>query len=182
MSVLTECVAVTSVAATLGLLCWAAWTDVAVRLIPNAACAGIALFGLVHRATAGLEAVVLSSGVALGGFVLLVLMHARGLMGGGDVKLIAAVVLGFAPASTLRFIVATAMFGGALALVHLALRQMLGRRPWLFSSQGLSGRGGHIWQRVAATEVWRIRRRGSLPYGVAIAGGGAWVLLTSSGG
>ena len=31
-------------------------------------------------------------------------------------------------------------------------------------------------------EVWRIRRRGSLPYGVAIACGGAWVLFTTPGG
>ncbi|MCX7384620.1 MAG: A24 family peptidase [Alphaproteobacteria bacterium] len=164
MSVLTECVAVTSVAATLGLLCWAAWTDFAVRLIPNAACAGVAVFGLVHRATAGLEAVLLSSGVALGVFVLLVVMHARGLMGGGDVKLIAAVVLGF------------------VALVHLVSRHLLGRRPWLLLSSDLSGRGAHIWHRVAAIEVWRVRRHGSLPYGVAIASGGAWVLLTGSGG
>ena len=92
MRVLTECVAATSVVATLGLLCWAAWSDVAVRLIPNAACVSVAVFGLVHRATAGLEAVLLSSGVALGVFVLLVVMHARGLLGGGDVKLMAAVV------------------------------------------------------------------------------------------
>ena len=185
MRVLTECVAATSVVATLGLLCWAAWSDVAVRLIPNAACVSVAVFGLVHRATAGLEAVLLSSGVALGVFVLLVVMHARGLLGGGDVKLMAAVVLGFAPASALRFFVATAMFGGALALVHLALRRVFAPRPWLFLSQDVSARRGRcrgIWRRVAAAEVWRIRRHGSLPYGVAIAGGGAWVLLTGAGG
>jgi Flp pilus assembly protein protease CpaA len=36
--------------------------------------------------------------------------------------------------------------------------------------------------RVAAIERWRIRRRGPVPYGVAIAIGGAFVVLTSQGG
>jgi prepilin peptidase CpaA len=35
--------------------------------------------------------------------------------------------------------------------------------------------------RVAAVELWRIRHRGPLPYGVAIAVGGAFVVFTSQG-
>ena len=183
MSLLSECVAVTYVAATLGCLGWAAWSDLAVRLIPNTACLAIALLGALYRLSIGLEVLLVSVGVGLCAFILLVLLHARGMMGGGDVKLIAATVLGYSPAGALRFIVVTAMMGGVLAFLHLVLRGRLApQRAQIMARRKCPGAAGWLVQRVLAAEIWRIRKRGSLPYGVAIAGGGAWIVLTGSGG
>lgn len=173
-------VAITLVVATLSLFLWAAWSDLAVRLIPDGACLGVALVGAAHRAFAGWQPLALSCGVAFVLFICLVVLHARGMLGGGDVKLIAAAALGFSPLGALRFLGVTAMVGGALALLHVVLRRLLrhGARP---GRRRASRRDG-LWRRVLVAEMWRLGRGGPLPYGVAIAGGGAWVLLTGSGG
>ena len=170
-----EWVAAIYVVATLGFLALAAWSDVAIRVIPDCACIGVAVAGLAHRAMAGVEAAVVSLGVALVVFALLVVAHARGVIGGGDVKLAAAALLGFSPPGAVRFLMAVALVGGGVAMVHLVLRRVPPR--WLVLPAG-----GMIIRRVMAAEAWRVRRRGSLPYGVAIAGGGAWVVLTGFGG
>jgi prepilin peptidase CpaA len=110
-------------------------------------------------------------------FILLVALYARGMMGGGDVKLAAATALGLSPGSQYGFVVVTALAGGVLALLHLVLRRALrgarARPP---------PRGAGVFQRVLAAERWRIARRGSLPYGVAIACGGIWAVLAGRGG
>ena len=176
MSFATECVAVTAVAATLAFLAWAAWSDLAVRLIPNAACVGVAVAGLVVRGLSGMEAVLWSAAMAVAAFCVLVVLHARGIMGGGDVKLIAAMALNFSPAGTLRFAVVTAMIGGGVAVLHLVLRRNAVGLAGFFRHFRVSGRargGVWAWRRVAVVEIWRIGRHGSLPYGVAIALGGA---------
>jgi prepilin peptidase CpaA len=118
-----------------------------------------------------------SAALALLLFVLLVLLHSRGIMGGGDVKLAAATAIGLPPASIYHFIVYTALAGGVLACLHLALR--FGLRH---SSPHAPRRGAGLIQRVLSAERWRIARHGSLPYGVAIACGGIWAVLTARGG
>ena len=105
-----EWVAAIYVVATLGFLALAAWSDVAIRVIPDCACIGVAVAGLAHRAMAGVEAAVVSLGVALVVFALLVVAHARGAIGGGDVKLAAAALLGFSPPGAVRFLMAVALW------------------------------------------------------------------------
>ncbi len=80
-------------------------------------------------------------------FVLLAGAFYAGMMGGGDVKLAAALALWFSPVSTIRFLVLTSIAGGVLTLVVLALHRA--RR-----SEG----------------------RPEIPYGVAIAFGGLAIL------
>jgi prepilin peptidase CpaA len=160
--------------AMIGVLGLAALSDLATRTIPDQACIALALLGLGARLFAGLAAVAVSAGVAAGVFAVLVLAHARGALGGGDVKLAGALALGLAPAQTYRFLVATVLAGGLLSLLHLALR----RAP----PPARCPRRASLAHRIVTAERWRIRRKGSLPYGIAIACGGAWVMVTGMGG
>jgi prepilin peptidase CpaA len=70
-----------------------------------------------------------------------------GMMGGGDVKLAAALALWFSPQSTIKFLVLTSLAGGVLTLGVLA------------------------WHRAKRREG-----RPEVPYGVAIAFGGLAIL------
>jgi prepilin peptidase CpaA len=87
--------------------------------------------------------------LAAGGIVFALLAGAFsiGMMGGGDVKLAAALALWFPPAGTLRFLVLMSIAGGVLTLGILA------------------------WHRARRREG-----RPQIPYGVAIAFGGLAIL------
>jgi len=156
------------------LLWFAAWCDVATRTIPNRICIALAIIGLIIRVNSGLPAVALSVGTVVVLFVALALLHARKVIGGGDVKLLAALALGLPLLGTYHLIVATVFAGGLLALLHLTLR--------LLPSPAPCPAGAAIPRRVLAAERWRIRRHGSLPYGVAIACGGSIIFLSGVGG
>ena len=80
-------------------------------------------------------------------FLLLAAAFYAGMMGGGDVKLAAALSLWFSPVSTLKFLVLMSIAGGVLTLVVLA------------------------WHRARKREG-----RPEIPYGVAIAFGGLAIL------
>jgi prepilin peptidase CpaA len=82
-----------------------------------------------------------------GVFALLAAAFYAGMMGGGDVKLAAALALWFSPASTIKFLVLMSLAGGVLTLVLVA---------WHRARK----RGG----------------RPQIPYGVAIAFGGLAIL------
>jgi prepilin peptidase CpaA len=153
------------------LLAMAAWRDIATRTIPDTVSLLLVIAGVLWRTLNGVAAVWSSSGMALLLFMLLLAAHARGMLGGGDVKLMTAIAVGLSPFDCLRFIIATAIAGGVLAITYLVISyQLRGRNRAAHSS---------FLNRVAAIESWRIRRRASLPYGVAIAAGGAFVLLWS---
>ena len=74
------------------------------------------------------------------------------MLGGGDVKLLAAVGLWFDLAGAARMLLAVVLAGGALAVLILLLRS--------FS-----------WSEGAKARVHLLRPRGGIPYGVAIAAG-----------
>ena len=86
-------------------------------------------------------------GIALAVFLLLAGAFYAGMMGGGDVKLAGALALWFSPASTLKFLVVMSLAGGVLTLIMLGLHRF-GKKP----------------------------SRPKIPYGVAIAFGGLWIL------
>src|SRR4051812_13069156 len=87
----------------------------------------------------------LAGGAAV--FVVLAGAFYAGMMGGGDVKLAAALALWFSPQSTIKFLVLTSLAGGVLTLGILALHR--------------------VRQREGRPEI---------PYGVAIAFGGLAIL------
>ena len=155
--------------ATLVLLMVTAWCDIATRTIPDTLCLLLLVVGGSTRILDGPAAIALSAATAMLLFLLLLLVYSRGLIGGGDTKIMTAMAVGLAPFDIYRFVVATAVAGGVLAVAYFLLSYRVhGNR----GSQPLS-----LLRRVAAIESWRIRRRGSMPYGVAIAAGGAFVLL-----
>jgi prepilin peptidase CpaA len=90
-------------------------------------------------------AVQLAAGVGV--FVILAGAFYAGMMGGGDVKLAAALALWFPPLVTIKFLVLMSLAGGVLTLVIL------------------------LWHRAKRREG-----RPQIPYGVAIAFGGLAIL------
>jgi prepilin peptidase CpaA len=90
-------------------------------------------------------AIQLAAGIVV--FALLAGAFYAGMMGGGDVKLAAALALWFSPASTVRFLVLMSIAGGVVTLAVMALHR--------------------VRERDGKPEI---------PYGVAIAFGGLAIL------
>jgi prepilin peptidase CpaA len=103
-------------------------------------------------------------------FLLLFAIYQRGWIGGGDVKLLAALALGLPLTGIVQLITVTAYSGAALALVHLMMRRL--------PTPGTAPAGSSLIRRIYAVERWRHLRRAPLPYGAAIAFGGVWALLS----
>jgi prepilin peptidase CpaA len=144
-----------------GLLLTAALHDAATRTIPNWIPASLAVIGLASRVLEG--EMIAGSAIAVAILALLIVLWLRGLIGGGDVKLIPAASLILPPHSVLNYILLVTVAGGILALLYLALSYLV-RRPRPGQRRGLLAR-------LSKAEAWRIHRRGPLPYAVAIATG-----------
>ena len=126
----------------------------------------------LYRALGWTEAgLSLALGVLL--FAAMLPLAMRGWFGGGDVKLISAMAVGLAPHETWLFIVATVFAGGVLGVAYIVARNLVPETRVV--------EGGTLLRRVLAVEAWRVRRRGPLPYAVAIATGGLIVLYTQTG-
>ena len=137
--------------ATLALmLLWAAVVDIKTRTIANGLNLTIALMAPLFWWAMGVDPwpdAAIRVAVAIGVFLLLALAFQMGAMGGGDVKLAAALALWFAPADTLFLIVLMSLAGGVLTLIVM------------------------IEHNIKKNEG-----RPEVPYGVAIAFGGLWLL------
>jgi prepilin peptidase CpaA len=138
----------------------AALTDVAGRRIPNRLVLALVALATVRIGAellggVGFGAPALDLGLALGVFLVGAFVFHFGMIGGGDVKLIAAGVLWTGAGAAGEFLLATAIAGGVLAGAFL-LQTRLAPRP------------------EGAARV----RPPSLPYGIAIAAGG--ILTTAS--
>ena len=132
------------------LLLVAAVIDVRTYTISNRLNLTVALLAPVYWASVALSpwpdvAAQLAVGAAV--FVLLAGAFYAGMMGGGDVKLAAALSLWFSPPSAIRFLVLMSIAGGVLTLAML------------------------VWHRARKREG-----RPEIPYGVAIAFGGLAIL------
>ena len=141
------------------LLAWAAGEDMRRLIIPDWISLGIAGLYPLHVLTspvtpswliaAGLAALTLVIGFALFG---------ANLIGGGDVKLMAAVALWAGPFRLPLLIIATALAGGVVAILLLVYR-------W--------GKGSRRQEKGSPTVI---------PYGVAISAGGLMVALSLARG
>jgi len=132
------------------LLLVAAVIDVRTFTISNRLNIAVALLAPLYWLSVGLPLwpdAFIQIGVALAVFLLLAGAFYAGMMGGGDVKLASALALWFSPASTLQFLVVMSIAGGVLTLI-------------LFGVHRLRKKAG----------------RPEIPYGVAIAFGGLWIL------
>lgn len=137
-----------------------AYTDLKSRRIDNRLVLALAALAALRAVLfASPETALLS---ALGGIVvgaLLLPMFLRGWIGGGDLKLIVAGCWFFGISDMPSFLLAVALSGGALALLELA-RRLGGARTASAAPAGDMS--------VAET---------TLPYALAIAGGGWWTML-----
>jgi prepilin peptidase CpaA len=130
----------------------AAFTDMRSRKIANWLTGAIAIAAPLFWIASGLSLwpdMALQLGVALATAVVMAGLFAVGWMGGGDVKLLAALALWVRPGDFLTLLLMMALIGGVLTLI---------------------------------TGGWHIMRRQkdkiAVPYGVAIAAAGLWVLGT----
>lgn len=151
------------------LLLYVATTDIATRLIRNEICLALAIFGIIGQLASPMQ-VVQSLIVAAILLLLLFVIYLRGKIGGGDVKLLVALAAGLPLTDVMRLLTVTALAGGVLALVHLMMRALPYPR--------LAPAGSSLVRRVYAVERWRHLRHAPLPYGVAIACGGIWTILS----
>ena len=132
------------------ILVFAAVVDVRTFTISNRLNLTVALLAPVYWASVALSpwpgiAVQLAAAATV--FILLAGAFYAGMMGGGDVKLAAALALWFSPFTTIHFLVLTSLAGGVLTLVVLAIHR-----------------------------ARKQEGRPEIPYGVAIAFGGLAIL------
>jgi prepilin peptidase CpaA len=131
-------------------LLYGAATDIKSRTIANWLNASIALAAPVFWWASGMALwpdIAIQLGLAVVTFAILAGLFAINMMGGGDVKLLTALALWFVPSHFLELIVVMAIAGGILTIIMGA---------W------------HVMRRQ--------RERLAIPYGVAIAFAGLWVL------
>jgi prepilin peptidase CpaA len=105
-----------------GLMAAAAFEDFRRLVIPNAVIASLCLLWPLHLAAAqsfNLMSSLSAAGCAATVFLACALLYSRGLIGGGDVKLLAAATLWAGPSSTPALLIVTAVLGGLLTLVLL---------------------------------------------------------------
>jgi len=149
-----------SLAGFVGLMAIAAFEDFRRLIIPNAVPVGLCLLWPLHLMTVpgmGLAAGVAAAGCAAAVFLAGAVLFSRGLIGGGDVKLLAAATLWADPTATPTLLALTGIFGGLLCLFVLT---PLGQIATAASGQiDLAQVGG------AANG----KSRAVVPYGVAIA-------------
>lgn len=125
-------------------------TDIRSRIISNQLNMLIAALAPLYWWSVGLPLwpdAAIQIGLALAVFALFALLFRSGMMGGGDVKLAAALALWFAPLTMLKLVVIMSLVGGVLSLIVLVLHR-----------------------------ARRTLGRPKVPYGVAIAAG-AWTIL-----
>lgn len=150
-----------SVVAFAALALLAARSDWLRFVIPNRLSLAMAGLWLVHALLLVLQghppmALVWAAGVALAVFVISVGLFAANLLGGGDVKLLAAATLWAAPEHVLPFILIVVVSGAVLGLAFLV--PGFGNRP---QDEALAG------ERQPAAIIGRLKR--PVPYGTAIA-------------
>jgi prepilin peptidase CpaA len=146
----------------IGLFAAAAYGDVRARQIPNALPLAIAGLGLLRLVLAGDPAAALWTLAAAGAvFAASFLQWWRGLLGGGDAKLLAAASLLVGSGGLFGFLIMMSLCGAIIALAVLAASRFGGPPGLLLPFPG-----------VVETPA-----RPSVPYGVAIAAAGAIVLF-----
>lgn len=142
-----------------GVLLAAAAIEDAVRLrISNLTCLGVLITAVIAMAMAGFDLGLWQNVVNF--LVLLLvgtLLFATGKVGGGDVKLLAALGLWFSLAGGVRLVAAVFVAGGVLALLFILARVVRGGR------------------------VGRANRGASIPYGLAIVAGALFVCSAQLG-
>jgi prepilin peptidase CpaA len=116
-----------------GLLIWAAVTDLKSRIISNRLNIAIALLAPIYWIASGLPlwpGMAIQLALAAIVFMVFAGLFSLGWMGGGDVKLLAALALWFPPMAILSMLVVMALLGGGVTIatvVHHRMTRRLGQ-------------------------------------------------------
>jgi prepilin peptidase CpaA len=150
-------------------LCAAATSDFRHRILPNRLAALTAVCGIGIRLISDPRAIGWSLGIAA--LVLLVLGAAAGRqwIGGGDAKFIAAVTLQVPPGRVTALLLTIAISGGILAGIYLVAH-----------AKAAHERAPAHGRETAASAIFHIAASRSIPYGVAIFAGTAFVGLNEA--
>jgi prepilin peptidase CpaA len=109
------------------LLVVAAVIDVRTFTISNWLNAAVALLAPLYWLSIGLDpwpGMAIQIALGIGVFALFAVAFITGMMGGGDVKLAAALALWFPPGGTLKFLVLMSIAGGVLTVLVLAIHRL----------------------------------------------------------
>jgi prepilin peptidase CpaA len=148
----------------------AAVMDLRTRRIPNRFTGPAFLAALLlHLAADGMHGMAVAAAAGLAAGAVFLFFFLAGGMGGGDVKLIAAVCAMAGPVNTVQVLLATAFSGGVLALALAIARGRLGSTlrnvAVLVGHHGTVGLAPHPDLNLHAPKALR------LPYALAIAAG-----------
>ena len=147
-------------------------SDLRFRKVPNELVAAIASTGVVHALVVGGPRAVLASILgAVAGVALLAWPYSRGVLGAGDVKFLGAVGAWVGVIGALRALLFGSLLGGLLSLVFLVRLKRRDRTEVGAVLRSFALAGGLD---VPAPE--KLSRARGIPYAIALAGGGAWVL------
>ena len=149
----------------------AAWTDVRSRSIPNWLTAGGIAAGLAVNiataGTAGVKSALAGFGVAVGVYALFYILRA---VGGGDLKLMAAIGAISGPVHWFSIFLGSALLGGVMAVCVVVWSGRVGRtlrNVGLIVADALRFRAP--WRRSEEVDV-RSGKGAALPHALAIAG------------
>ena len=140
--------------------------DVRKRIIPNELSALIAVAGIALTLLIRPEAIWTSLLIATTLLVALWVLFMRGVIGGGDAKLIAAATLLVPPDGVAALVLMIVLAGGVLSAAYMMAFAVL-RSP----TPVLAVRSNNSFRRFLRNERARIVAARSVPYGLAIAAG-----------
>ena len=151
------------------LLAIIAYYDLMTRRIPNTLSTAIVALGVIRMAlVADPVAVCHTLVAAMLIFVATFLLFWRGMIGGGDAKLIAAMALLIGHQKLFSFLLLMSAFGGMLGLAVLARDKLTPRL-----ARGGFARAGRFVPKVGRSA----QRDSTVPYGLAIAAAGVITLI-----
>jgi prepilin peptidase CpaA len=142
----------------------AALFDILSYRIPNRLCLALAVLSCLHILVIGesIENAALRTGIAFAVLIVGLILQGHGFVGGGDIKLIAAVSLWIYPADWPLFMLAIMLFGGFLALAILILRKLKAWIPEYVTTRN--------WLKKLLSD------NEGIPYGVAVSSAGMMFL------
>lgn len=151
----------------------AAYTDVRSRRIPNTLCALLLCSGLLLAATQGWQSAAISIALFIGAFAFGTLLFSFKLLGGGDVKLIAAACAALGWPMAAAFVLCTIIAGGILGISISVARGRL--RAVVENLKAM------VFPLLSGVRPAPISSAaGTMPYGLAIFAGAASVAVGSA--
>lgn len=105
----------------LALLAGCIFSDVRTRRIPNFACIGVAILGVIECLLDEPRDLPIRLLIAAGAMVAGLVLHRKKVLGGGDIKLVASLVIWLTPIELRLFLLVILIAGGFVGLFYLGM-------------------------------------------------------------